>query len=188
MLETVLFSLLLAKLRGNRLSPFWKSAWFYPVFLAEIFSIFLQVQIFMHNPAYLPLAEIVKSVYLSLYLLPLVRYRLFKPGLIGAGCIVAGTVMNHFVMAANGGKMPVFPTLSRLTGYFDPVFIEGPNSIHMLGSASTHLNFLSDYIDLGYSVLSLGDLVIRIFVVLIIFYAVKAMQAELPKYKHARDE
>ena len=90
-----------------------------------------------------------------LYMLPLLRYRLYKPGMIGAGCIVAGTAMNKIVMAANGGKMPAFPTLSLRTGYFDPALLEAPGSIHCLGTEATRLKFLTDYIDIGYSVLSI---------------------------------
>ena len=166
MIETVLLALLLAKCRGYRIAPFWKSVWFYPVFAVDLFSVFLQVQIFLHNDAFLPVAGVLKNGYMVLY----------KPGMIGAGCIVAGTVMNKIVMAANGGKMPAFPTLSLRTGYFDPALLEAPGSIHCLGTEATRLKFLTDYIDIGYSVLSIGDLFIRAFVVLIVFYAVKAMQ------------
>lgn len=90
--------------RGYRIAPFWKSVWFYPVFAVDLFSVFLQVQIFLHNDAFLPVAGVLKNVYMVLYMLPLLRYRLYKPGMIGAGCIVAGTVMNKIVMAANGRK------------------------------------------------------------------------------------
>ena len=175
--ETVLLALLLAKLRGNRLRPFWRSGWFYPIFAADLFSVFLNVQIILRIDMFLPLAGVIKAVYMSLYILPLIRYRLYGPGLAGAGCILAGTAMNKIVMAANGGRMPVYPTLSRLTGYFDPALLDKPDSIHMLGGADTQLKFLTDYLDIGYSVLSIGDLFIRAFVVLIVFYAVKAMQA-----------
>ena len=176
MIETVLLALLLAKCRGYRIAPFWKSVWFYPVFAVDLFSVFLQVQIFLYNDAFLPVAGVLKNVYMVLYMLPLLRYRLYKPGVIGAGCIVAGTAMNKIVMAANGGKMPAFPTLSLRTGYFDPALLEAPGSIHCLGTEASRLKFLTDYIDIGYSVLSIGDLFIRAFVVLIVFYAVKAMQ------------
>lgn len=176
MIETVLLALLLAKCRGYRIAPFWKSVWFYPVFAGGSVLGVSPGADFSAQDAFLPVAGVLKNVYMVLYMLPLLRYRLYKPGVIGAGCIVAGTAMNKIVMAANGGKMPAFPTLSLRTGYFDPALLEAPGSIHCLGTEATRLKFLTDYIDIGYSVLSIGDLFIRAFVVLIVFYAVKAMQ------------
>ena len=64
MIETVLLALLLAKCRGYRIAPFWKSVWFYPVFAVDLFSVFLQVQIFLYNDAFLPVAGVLKNVYM----------------------------------------------------------------------------------------------------------------------------
>ncbi len=81
--------------------------------------------------------------------------------------------LNHIVMAANGGEMPVFPSLSYLTGYLKPNTISKVNDIHMIGTSTVKYKYLSDIIDVGYSVLSIGDILIRVFVVIIIYVTVK---------------
>lgn len=84
--------------------------------------------------------------------------------------------------------MPAFPTLSLRTGYFDPRAARGAGLDPCLGTEATRLKFLTDYIDIGYSVLSIGDLFIRAFVVLIVFYAVKSHAAGgRVKTGHKRD-
>ncbi|WP_415337470.1 DUF5317 family protein, partial [Clostridium perfringens] len=92
---------------------------------------------------------------------------------IGSLFILAGTFLNHIVMAANGGEMPVFPSLSYLTGYLKPNTISKVNDIHMIGTSTVKYKYLSDIIDIGYSVLSIGDILIRVFVVIIIYVTVK---------------
>ena len=79
--------------------------------------------------------------------------------------------MNRFVISANDGHMPVYPTLSRLTGYYrDGVLGETADidGLHILMTSSTKLNWLADYIDLGFSVLSPGDLLIHAFLVIVV--------------------
>ncbi|WP_415306415.1 DUF5317 family protein, partial [Clostridium perfringens] len=57
--------------------------------------------------------------------------------------------------------------------------------IHMLGDSSVKLKYLSDIIDIGYSILSIGDILIRVFVVIIIYVTVKKTNEEF-KAKKAR--
>ncbi|GAA0727765.1 hypothetical protein GCM10008905_25750 [Clostridium malenominatum] len=71
--------------------------------------------------------------------------------------------------------MPVFPTLSYLTGYATPDAFSKVDDIHVLGNSSTKLKFLTDIIDVGYSILSIGDIFIRVFVFIIIFNTIKHM-------------
>ena len=59
------------------------------------------------------------------FLFALLAFGLYKPALLGSLSIAAGTVLNRFAIAQNGGHMPVFPTLSYLTGYIDPAML-GP--------------------------------------------------------------
>ena len=87
---------------------------------------------------------------------------------------LAGTVMNKVVMHYNGGKMPVFPSFSYLTGYTTPEMLtSGVDSIHIMGDASTKLPFLADFIDVGYSILSIGDIFIRGFVFIMLYATIK---------------
>lgn len=71
--------------------------------------------------------------------------------------------------------MPVYPTLSKITGYYKAGAFEKVNDIHILLGGSSKLWYLSDIFDLGYSVLSIGDILIRIFVVIIIYSSIKKL-------------
>ncbi|MGN0028014.1 MAG: DUF5317 family protein, partial [Clostridium sp.] len=71
------------------------------------------------------------------------------------------------------GYMPVFPSLSYLTGYAKVDSFSKVKDIHILGNSSTKLKFLTDIFDIGYSVLSLGDIFIRCFVFIIIYNTIK---------------
>ena len=70
--------------------------------------------------------------------------------------------------AANGGEMPAFPSLTYFTGYLKSDTFSKIQDIHILGDSSVKFKYLSDIIDIGYSILSIGDILIRIFVVIII--------------------
>ena len=59
------------------------------------------------------------------------------------------------------------PGESDFTGAID--------SMHVLMSDSTKLNFLADYIDLGVCIMSPGDALIHSFASIIIYYTVKAV-------------
>ena len=57
-------------------------------------------------------------------------------------------------------------------------FIEGQeDGIHVLGNAETKMKFLTDFIDLGYTILSIGDLCIRVFVFIVIYNAIKKINS-----------
>lgn len=83
--------------------------------------------------------------------------------------------------------MPVFPTLTYWTGYASPEAFEKArqvaNDFHILGSDQTKLKWLTDWIDLGYSVLSIGDVLIRVFVVLVLYGAIKEINSSLSQEK-----
>ena len=87
-------------------------------------------------------------------------------------------------MGLNGGKMPVFPTLSYLTGYVNSRNLNLGGGIHVLGDGATRLKVLTDYIDIGYSVLSIGDVLVRVMGFLAVYatlrhFAQKAASKEL---------
>ncbi|NFR66958.1 hypothetical protein FDF48_16555, partial [Clostridium botulinum] len=47
------------------------------------------------------------------------------------------------------------------------------NDIHILGDSSAKFKFLTDIIDVGYSIMSIGDIFIRLFVFIVIFNTIK---------------
>ena len=177
MFLTVIFALFLAKMKKYDLKCILKAYPLYPIFIFEVFNFYLQMNIFASNYVFAPYVSFLKSAYMFLYIIPVIAYQLYKPAFIGSLFIFLGTFMNKVVIAFNGGKMPVFPSFSKFTGYYSPEMFDLPNSIHILGSSQTKLKFLSDFIDIGYSVLSIGDIIIRIFVVLIIFNSIKHLNA-----------
>ncbi|GAA0177334.1 DUF5317 family protein [Clostridium sediminicola] len=175
MIESLLLALLVAKLKGYKLKPLFKSWAFYPVLVYEVFYIFLAITIFMEDYRFVKYAKIFTTLHLLCFLILIVKYQLYKSSVIGSISIFIGSVLNKIAIAANGGKMPVFPTLSYYTGYSEKGAFPNVDNIHILGSSSTQVKFLTDYIDLGYTILSIGDIFIHFFSFVIIFSAIRQL-------------
>jgi hypothetical protein len=174
MLFQVLLAIIVAKLKGYRIWKALVKPAFYPFYIVEITHIIFQVNIFLQNYSVISYAPYLKTASLYTLLLPIFVYKLYLPALAGSGFIITGTVLNEIVKHANGGKMPVYPTLSRLTGYYRDGMLEN-SPLHVLINSETKLKILSDYIDVGYSILSIGDLFIHFFVCIVFFYGIKAI-------------
>ncbi|MGV8905458.1 MAG: DUF5317 family protein [Acetobacterium sp.] len=180
MLITSLIAVFFAKYRGCDIKPGFKSIALYPPIIFEITYLILQVFVMQGNYDVIVFADIFKKTYLLSFLFPIIMLKLYKPGLIGSAFVVAGTAMNNLVIAANEGKMPVFPSLTYLTGYVKSDTFEKINDIHILGNADTQMIILSDIIDVGWSVLSIGDILIHTFAGIIVYSAI----VELNKIKN----
>ena len=174
MIETIILALLAARLKGHKLKPLF-SDW--PIYLVLSFTaayILLQAGVFSGNYSLVQHADLFKILYLFSFLAMIIRYSLYKQAVIGSSCVILGGVLNDIAIKANNGKMPVFPTLSYWTGYVSPDVFSKVEDIHRLGDASVKLKFLTDVIDIGYSILSIGDLFIRVLPFLVIYSGVKA--------------
>lgn len=169
----MIFAILCAKIKGYRILPVLKAYSLYPYVAIEILSLFLQMNIFIGDYNYIQYATIAKMVYLYTLILPVFVYKLYKPGICSSILIIIGTILNNFVMKQNGGKMPVFATLSKITGYYDPSVFVTIDKIHVVGNAATKYKFLTDIIDIGYSILSIGDIFIHSFTFIIIYSVIK---------------
>lgn len=178
MIEVILIALLIAKIKGYDLKPFFKSKVMYPIFAYEIIYIFLQATIFFGDYRFVKYANIIKSFYLCLYLIPIIKYKKYYSAIIGSGFIFIGSALNNIAIKANNGNMPIFPTLSYWTGYVKEDSFVKINDIHILGNSDTRLKFLTDVIDIGYSILSIGDIFIRVFSFLIIISIIKEVNNE----------
>ena len=185
MIEAVIIALIISKIKGYSLKPFFKSWTIYPILIFEAIYIVFQISIFMGNYDVVKWAPWFKSIYMYLFLIPIFWYKEYVSALIGSLFILAGTFLNHIVMAANGGEMPAFPSLTYFTGYLKADTFSKIQDIHMLGDSSVKLKYLSDIIDIGYTILSIGDILIRVFVVIIIYVTVKKTNEEF-KAKKAR--
>ena len=173
MIETILLSFLISKIKGYNIRPLFKSWTVYPIIFIEIVYLIGQAMIFLGNYSAIKYMALMKSFYLCSYLFLVFKYEIYKSAIVGSGCVLLGGLLNDIVIKANGGFMPAYPTLSYLTGYVKPEAFQIVNDIHTLGDASTKLKLLTDYIDLGYSVLSIGDIFIRVFVFLILYNSIK---------------
>lgn len=174
MIFQVLMAVIIGKIKRYRIWTTLTKISFYPFYIVELIYIFFQINIFLGNYYFVSYASVLKTASLYSLLIPIFVYKLYFPALAGSGFLVFGTVLNEIVKHVNGGKMPVYPSISRITGYFTDSMLE-KSAIHTLGNSETHLKFLSDYIDVGYSVLSIGDLFIHFFVFIIFFYGMKTV-------------
>lgn len=178
MIETLLLTLFICHKKGYNLSYLWKEKVFYPLFVCETFYWVMQILIFNGNYAFLSFAALFKSLYLCSTLFIVYKYELYKYAIIGSGCVILGGWCNDIAIWANDGKMPVFPSLSYWTGYATPEMFGIADQLHSLGNGSAHLKFLTDFIDLGYSVLSIGDVLIRVLPFIIIYQALKSASTQ----------
>ncbi len=172
MILYVLFALAFAKIKGNKLVPLLKAYSLYPFVVAELIYMLLQINIFLHNYNFIQYTSIINRAYMYTLLLPIFVYKLYKPGILGSLLMITGTFLNKLVMSHNGGKMPVFPSLSKVTGYYNEAAILTVDNIHISGDESTKFKILTDFIDVGYSILSIGDILIHSFIFIVIYYTV----------------
>ncbi|MFC4780279.1 DUF5317 family protein [Eubacterium multiforme] len=182
MLETIIIALIICKIKGYKIIPLFKNWTIYPVVIMEVINITLQANVFMRNYELIRYAGILKTVYLCSYLPLVFKYKEYISAIVGSIAIVFGGILNDIAIKANNGFMPVFPSLSYLTGYATTESFSKVNDIHILGGDHTNLKFLTDIFDLGYSILSVGDIFIRLYVFLIIYNAVKNINI-LQSYK-----
>ena len=173
MIETILLAILFAKIKGYRIKPLFKEWNIYPILILEMVYITMQVNIFMGNYEAIKYAGTLKTLYLSSYLFLILRYEQYFSAVIGSMFIFIGSILNKIAIYFNDGKMPAFPSLSYITGYLKPDSFDKVNDIHELGGSTTNLKLLTDIIDLGYSILSIGDVFIRGFAFIIIFTTIK---------------
>lgn len=173
MVETIIIALIFAKIKGYEIKPLFKTWVIYPILFMELISMFIQISIFNENYEIIKYSGILKTVYLCSYLPLIFKYEQYITAIIGSGFMIIGGFLNDIAMVANNGMMPVFPNLSYKTGYMTVESFSKVNDIHILGNSETKLKFLTDIFDIGYGVLSLGDIFIRFYVFIIIYKTLK---------------
>lgn len=173
MAETIIVALIFAKLKGYKVKPLFKTKEIYAVFFMELIYLVLQICLFNENYEVIKYVGVLKILYLCSYLPLIFKYEQYISAIIGSIAMTIGGVLNNIAISANHGMMPVFPKLSYLTGYAKVDSFSKVNDIHILGGSDTKLKFLTDIFDIGYSILSLGDIFIRFYVFIIIFRTIK---------------
>lgn len=172
MIETVLLALFVAKKKGYKLNLLFKNWVIYPVLIVTFFYFVINITIFFGVYGFVKYTKLLETLYVLTFLPLIFKFELYKSALIGSICIFIGTALNKLAMEGNGGKMPVFPTLSYITGYVKQDSFSKVRDIHILGNSETKFKFLTDYLDLGYSILSIGDVFIRLFTFIIIYHSI----------------
>lgn len=173
MLETIIIALIIAKIKGYKIKPLFKTWAIYPIVFMELIYLIMQINIFNENYEVIKFVGSFKTIYLCSYLPLIFKYEQYISAIVGSIVMLIGGWLNNIAMYANNGMMPVFPSLSYLTGYSSVEAFSKVNDIHILGNSETKMKFLTDIFDLGYSVLSLGDIFIRFYVFIIIYKSIK---------------
>lgn len=175
MIETIIISFIICKIKGFKLKPLFKSWTVYPVIFMELVYLVVQINIFRENYEVINYVGLLKIFYLCSYLPLIFKYKQYISAIVGSILVVIGGILNDIAIAANNGYMPVFPNISYLTGYAKSDAFNKVNDIHILGDSTTKLKPLTDIFDIGYSVLSIGDIFIRGFVFVILYGIVKQL-------------
>ena len=179
---------LLAKIRRYRLFPLFRAWAFYPIFAVQLIGILCQGSLFLHSTLFVKWMPYMEPAAILSFLPALFVYQLYKPAIFGAGGIVAGTALNRLVIAQNAGHMPVYPSLSYLTGYVTPAQFGSLDTLHILGGDGVKLAFLSDYIDFGYCILSPGDVLLHLYTCIMLYALIKAVNRRCGQQPNAAPE
>jgi len=161
-------------MKGYSIKPILRDRSLYPLFVAEILYLMLQTSVFLGYYRFIPYAGTFKTLYLYTLIVPILVHRLYKAGFLGSIMLTVGSFLNRFVMSQNGGKMPVYATLSKYTGYFDEKVLGTIDQVHILGTEQTKYKILTDFIDVGYSILSIGDILIHAFIFIVVYDTIKS--------------
>ena len=147
----------------------------YPLYAVELVHIFFQVNAYFGNYQFVQYSSYIQTAMNISLLLPIISKKLYVTALVGSGSVLAGSALNAIVINANDGHMPVYATLSELTGFFHETALGSTvDELHIIMSDATRLNFLGDYIDLGFCIMSPGDILIHFFVSAVIYCTVKS--------------
>jgi len=106
----------------------------------------------------------------------LFRYEKYKEYITACCSLLCGFTLNKIVMHFNNNLMPIFPSISYSTGYTQYDIIMNASKygdFHILGDHTTRLIFLSDVFDVGGSIWSFGDILVRLFAFIIVYYSAK---------------
>ena len=182
MIETILIAILVCKVKGYKIKLLFKDFAIYPVVFFELIYLVVQANIFLGNYEVIKYVNFLKTLYLCSYLPLIFYYNQYIRSIIGSIFVIIGGKLNDIAIQVNDGFMPVFPSLSYLTGYATIESFDKVDDIHILGNELTKMKYLTDIFDIGYSVLSIGDIFIRVFVFLIIYGSIKTLNAKEKDY------
>ncbi|NFL71722.1 hypothetical protein FDB83_04070, partial [Clostridium sporogenes] len=74
MLETIILALILAKLKGYKIKPIFKSWHIYPILVIEFIYLIIQINIFLENYSVIQHIKILETIYICSYLFIIIKY------------------------------------------------------------------------------------------------------------------
>lgn len=175
MLPFLLAAMVISRIKGYKPFYIFKTYTIYPFIGVEILFWIMQILVSSGYDETVKFASILKLCYFACLLIPVLKFKLYEKALLGSGLVIIGSLMNRVVMNANGGKMPVYFTISKFTGFANEDLFNATGSIHIKMMDSTKLKFLADYLDFGYCVMSLGDIVMKAYFIIIFYQMIKIL-------------
>jgi hypothetical protein len=143
------------------------------VLFTVVIYVAFQVMIFNNYYDLVKYSYIIKIGTIICYFIMAFKHNLHKHVIITCGLLLLGSWFNTIVIDANNGLMPIFPDLTYATGYTDLSEIGIGGDIHVLGGADTKMIPLADIFDFGYMICSIGDLIIRLGMGLLLYFSIK---------------
>jgi hypothetical protein len=160
MIESILIAFIIALFNRINIIPILTLWPMIPIYLASLFyiiAIILEL-LKINNP--------LKKCMIIVWILPTIsiiyfgiQYQLYIRLLVGLILFVTGIILNIIACKYNNNRMPVFPSLSYCTKFFTKEKANKSDT-HQLGHENTKVIPLTDIIDLGYNVFSIGDILI----------------------------
>jgi hypothetical protein len=95
-----------------------------------------------------------------------------SPFILAIVCLCIGYLLNFIAIQANGGHMPVFASNTYFSGYTTIESI-AQDKFYILGDHTSKAIPLCDTIDIFYSNLSIGDVFVRCYTYIILFFSIK---------------
>jgi hypothetical protein len=84
MLETIILALIVAKLKGYKIKPIFKSWHIYPVLVIEFIYLIIQIHIFLGNYSIVEHIKILETIYICSYLFIIIKYDQYISAVIGS--------------------------------------------------------------------------------------------------------
>jgi hypothetical protein len=178
MIEMILLAIIIAKYKKYKINYLFKEILFLPFLLLIMIFIIYHISIIInYSPFVLFTNNNYKNYQVLVLISPLLLLFKYLPPLRTIICFplyLLGNILNTIAINSNNGFMPVFLYTSKLTGYYYIVEKYGI-SVHTFHQEGVKLFLLTDILDFGYVVYSIGDLLIFTYIPVLIYYSIKQL-------------
>lgn len=171
MIETVIIVLILFTIWCS------KKDWsFWLVLSTVIFYMYMQFRIFNNHYELLRYSDIIKYGTIGCYFIMAYKNKIYQSIGVAGIIMTIGLILNWIVIQENGGYMPIYPTWTLESGYTDLNVVGVNGDYHILGTGNPNIKlwWLADIWDIGYCIMSNGDVLIRIGMGILLFFSIKS--------------